>query len=253
MSKARRDTDNAARVLARLAEPGALLAPLAHGSGFGIFPRGDRRRRPLLRVSEQSVRQLQADGAITRSGEHAFTLTPAGEAHAARARAAPDEAYLAQHAEILDRPVMDADGDERIVRGYAPEGALHRLTKLRDSNGAPWLSRDEIEAARRLRADYELGQVALVRGSDWLAPPKSGASRGPGGGREGALAMGLDARTRTHAALEALAPPLRRAVTALCLEDQSLQAFERRENCSAKTALKLALAQLAAHWRNPKS
>jgi hypothetical protein len=239
-----------ARALVRLASPRAVLAPLPGGRGFGLFFGTDRRRRPLQRLTAGQIKQLEAEGAIVRDGQGAvFRLTAAGTARAARAAAAPGEAFFAQHGSVIDRVVMDPTGEMRKARGYSPFQALLRLARLRDAQGAPWLAPHEMAAAKRLRADWEAGQAGLMPGSDWTALPRSPNARGPGNAREGALAVGLDARARLERELSLLAPPLRRIVEALCLHEVGLEEFEKSKRWparSAKIALKLALAQLAA-------
>jgi hypothetical protein len=235
------------RALVRLSAPGAMLAPTPDGRGFGVYRTADRRRRPILTLSRGQTEALAADGAIVGAG-NGFVLTPAGRARAQRALADPAEAFLAQHGRIAARSVIDADGSVGATRGFDPAAALRRLAHLRDADGRPWLSAAEMAAAARLRADWDRGQAGLTPARDWSAPPSAGA-RGPGDAREAALARGIDARARVERALGALAPPLRRAISALCLEDAGLEQFERREGWpprSAKVVLKLALAQLAS-------
>jgi hypothetical protein len=239
-----------ARVLARLADARAMLAPLPGGRTYGVFLGADRRRRPALRLSGAETQSLAAEGAIALDPQaNAFRLTTAGAARAARVTARSGEAFLAQHGPVVDRPVMDGDGSVRTARGYAAFHPLIRLVQLRDGHGAPWFAPHEIAAAKRLRADWEAGQAGLAPGSDWTAPPRGGAARGPGNGREAALAIGLDARARVEASLAKLAPPLRRIVEAICLHEAGLEAFEKAQRWparSGKIALKLALSQLAA-------
>jgi hypothetical protein len=241
----------ATRALIRLADPRALLAPLPGGRGFGVFLGADRRRRPIARLSLAQVEALAVEGAVAAAGP-GYRLTKAGAARAAREAAANrEEAFLAQHGPVVDRTVMDRDGEARLVRGFSPLEPIQRLARLRDADGAPWLAPHEVAAAKRLRADWEAGQAGIAPGSDWTAPPRSGGARGPGSGREAALAIGLDARARVEASLAALAAPLRRVVEALCLHEAGLEEVEKAERWpprSAKIALKLALAQLAA-WR----
>jgi len=233
-----------------LRTPGAVLAPVSGGTGFGLFLDHDRRKRPLVVLSETHTKTLLADGTIAEAiGGGVYKLTPAGAARVRRSQAEPGEAFAAQHAPMVPRPIVDQDGDIRIARGLDPLGALRRLTQLRDANGAPWFGADEMAAASRIRSDWEAGQAGLTRGVDWTDAPRSGERRGPDNGRESAMARGLDARARLDRALGRLAPPLRRAVTALCLDDCGFETFERREGWpirSAKVALKLALSQLAS-------
>jgi hypothetical protein len=236
------------RALVRLAQPGAALLAIS-ANAYGVFPRGDRRRRPLARLGGADVRALEASGAIAAAGQGGFALTEAGRASLRRDAAAdPAESYLHQHAEIGAKSVIEADGAVREVRAAHGGGALKRLRALRGADGSPWLSHEELAAAVRLQEDWALGQTGLIGGSDWSAPPRGAAARGPGNAREGAMAAQIDARARLAGALEALAPALRRVVERACLHEEGLEALERAENWparSGKIALKLGLAQLA--------
>jgi hypothetical protein len=236
------------RALLRLSHPDASLLAMA-GGAYGVFPKGDRRRRPLARLSAAEVRAYDAAGALAACGEGCFVLSEAGRASLRRA-AAQDvaESFLHQHAEIGVRVVMDRDGDEREVRAIESSGAFKRLRAMRGADGAPFLSSEELAAAARLHADWMLGQIGLIGGSNWSAPPRGGTARGPGNVREGVMAAQCDARARVSDALEALAPQLRRVVERVCLYEEGLEALERAENWparSGKIALKLGLAQLA--------
>ena len=243
-------TPSVARALERLATPHAVLALERVGGGYAIYPNGDRRRRPLARLSASWVGELNAAGAIVARAEgEGFALTEAGRARILRTRAAAGEEYLAQHRPVIARTIVQADGALRPLRGFDPNAALRRLSSLRGPAGKPWFSDAELAAAARLRADWDTGQAGLVRGSDWTAPPRSAGGRGPGNGMEGALAFQCDARRRFTEALAKLAAPLRRVVELVCLHDEGLEAVERAEGWpvrSGKLALKLGLAQLAA-------
>ncbi len=237
------------RVLQRLAK-GSVLAPLGQGGEFGLFPRGDRRRRPLARVSRQLVQALVSDGAIMAGTDGVtYLLAPAGMSRLTRESAAPGESYGAQHRPIVARSAIDAAGAITSLRGHDPNAALKRLAALRDSAGNQWFTRVELVAAERLRADWLAGEIGMVRGSDWAAPPQSGASRGPGNATESAMIRCCEARARAADAMAALAAPLRRAVEIVCLQEAGFEALERALGWparSGKLALKLALAQLAA-------
>jgi len=235
----------ATRALTRM-RTGVLLTPTSDERGFAIYPRNDRRRRPLVRLSAEETRALCADGAIEACGE-AFALSEAGRARLRR-DAAGAERWLAQHAELSDRVVADGAG-LRITRGLKQGAVMARLQALRDANGAPWLDAAELAAAAALRRDWEASQTGLVRGSEWTAPPRSGATRGPASAQEAAMAKRCDARRRFADALDKLAPPLRRVVESVCIDERGVEALERAEGWparSGKLALKLGLAQLAA-------
>lgn len=243
-------SEDAERALARLEQSGAILAPDKNGQGYGAFMKGDRRRRPVARLSAAQVRALESAGAIVRSDRaNCFVLSRAGASRVARAHAAPADAYLAQHRPIVDRSAIAPDGVARSARGYALDDTVRRLAAMHDAAGAPWFSADELAAATRLRADWERGQIALTKGSDLTAPPRGAAAHGAGNAAERMTGAACDARRRVAKALEALAPVLRRVVEAVCFAEQGLSAVERMQSWpprSGKLALKLALAQIAA-------
>lgn len=238
------------RALRGLTAPGAVLARVPSGATFGVFSGGDRRRRPIAKLHDEAVRALASSGAIEWApNRDGFILTPAGRSRIGRQEAAPSERFLAQHGPIVARETLDELGQTRLVRGVAQSNALQRLAALQDGKGAPWLSSEELAAAARLRAYWETGQAGLVRGSDLTAPPNASGARGASSAQEAALAARCDARRAMARALDALAPPLRRAVERLCLQEEGLEAAERAEGWparSGKLALKLGLAQLAA-------
>ncbi len=236
------------RALARMSAGGALLTPESGGARYALYPNNDRRRRPLARISAEEARALEASGALVRVGD-AYALTEAGRARTARERAAPSEAFAAQHRAVIDRAIVEADGRTRKVRGHDADATLRRLAALRDGNGAAWLDSAEIAAAARLRRDWEMGERGLVRGSDWTAPPNGSGPRGASNRAEMVAGAYCDARQRVEEALARLALPLRRVVERVCLREEGIETLERGEGWparSGKIALKLALAQLAA-------
>lgn len=239
-----------ARALARLAANDAVLRLDGAGPDYGVFTKRDRRRRALLRLRADEVRTLEAHGVFEPCQDGAFVLSEAGLARVAREAAAPEEAFVAQHHAIVTRDVIDSDGAFRKVRGVDSEAPMRRLAALKGPKGEPWLSQVELSAAGKLRADWSVGELGLMRGSDWLAAPK-GTTRGPANAQEAAMARRCDARRRLADALAKLAKPLRRVVERVCLYEEGLEALERSEGWparSAKLALKLGLAQLAANF-----
>lgn len=235
------------RALARMATTAARLAPERAGAGFGLYPNGDRRRRPLARLTAEALRTLEAEGAVARAGD-GYAITEAGRARVRRGGARADEAYAAQHRPVIDRAVMRPDGAIDCVRGHDADGVLRRIAALRNGAGGAWLTATELAAAARLRQDWQRSERGLVRASAWDAPPNGSAPRSANA-REAAMAAHCDARRRVSDMLERLAPALRRVVERVLLQEQGLEALERAEEWptrSGKLALKLALAQLAA-------
>ncbi|MGD9982173.1 MAG: DUF6456 domain-containing protein [Hyphomonadaceae bacterium] len=237
-----------ARALAQLAKPGAVMAPCRNGV-FGVYPRGDRRRRPAVRLSAQDAKALESDGAIAPREDGGYVLTSAGWARVRRQAVLESEAFAAQHVAIEDRAVIDDDGATRMVRGLDPDAVMRRLANLKDAAGRSWFDAAELAAANRLRRDWALVEIGMLRGSDWTAAPIGAAPRGAANAQEAAMARRCDARKRVAGALERLAPPLRRVVERVCLHEVGLDVLERTEawpQRSGKLALKLGLAQLAA-------
>jgi hypothetical protein len=133
---------------------------------------------------------------------------------------------------------------------------MARLARLRSPEGAAFFAAEEIAAGARLAQDWAAGQVGLLRGADWAAPPRGGERRGAGNGLEMARAASIDARARVDAALAALSPNAAALVRAACLDQTGLEIIERRSHWparSAKVALKFALAQLALAYRSGAS
>ncbi len=168
-----------ARAIGRLAE-GASLAPMP-GGVFGVFPRGDRRRRPFAKLPAAMVRRLEAEGVLTRWHSEVFTLSAAGLRRAVRETAPEGEGFIAQHQSLEHRAVVDPDGDIRTVRGADPSAALRRLAQLRDGEGKPWLDQRELTAAEVLRRDWEIAQQGLAGGMDLTAAPLGGRGQRAGG------------------------------------------------------------------------
>jgi len=240
------------RALARLGQDGAMLAPCRDGRGYGVYARGDRRRRPLAKLSAADVRDLVVEGALAPAGiAGCYLLSGPGRARTARAKA-ESAPFRVQHDALVLRPTMDGDGALRFVQGVDPAGPVGRLAKLADSAGVAFFAGREIAAARQLWDDFTRGQSGLVKGSDWTAPPRGSTPRQPGGAQEVAAAGAIDARTRVREALACLPAALAGALQAFLLEERALDAMERARRWparSGKLALKLGLELLADHYR----
>ena len=166
------------RLLTRLARADFVLVREADGARYGAYPGGDRRRRPVARIPAAIIKGLIADGALSDADGERVVLSPAGRARVERAAVTPDEAWRAQHDELVDRSAMDRDGDVYAVRGLAPGGAMARLARLKEAEGRAFFAAEEIAAGARLAPDWAVGQQGLVRGADWTAPPRGNTPRG---------------------------------------------------------------------------
>lgn len=68
------------RALRRLAQPDARLALARCGVKFGVYDRGDLRRRPTVTLTRAQVRALLDAGVIRRQADGAYQLTEQGPA-----------------------------------------------------------------------------------------------------------------------------------------------------------------------------
>jgi hypothetical protein len=243
--------DRLHRALSRLNSPRAIIARVASSERYGVFNTADRRRRPTASLRAEEVKACLAEGLLDASDVNGvYQLSDAGRAWLKRSSMEHD-GFRAQHMDIVLREFMNADGGAHRVRGVDPEDAIARLRRTTDGAGQAWFSRAEMAAARRIRADWNDGQLGLYRGSDWSAPPLGANARGPGGAQDYAPAVAIDARARFSTAMAKLSPSAQRVVKAICFEEKGFEAVEAAERWparSAKLALKCALETLAQHY-----
>ncbi len=239
------------KVWTALARPEAVAAPMPGRPGrFGVFTSGDRRRRPQAVLTQAQVRAMLSDGAIAQAEGGVYRLTAAGRAMLGR-KGAPGEAGSGPL--VLEaRTVVSEAGALQAAVGVEP--AVARLARLKDMGGEAWLTPQELTAARRLSGDLEAGARGDLRTSRWGADAGGGGQVGVRGsaGAEAALMLGQEARKRAAAALQALAPPLRRVAERVCRDGITLEELERQDKWparSGKVALKLALSQLAVAYQ----
>lgn len=236
-----------ARWLKRLTAPGAILLPDGE-QGFAVFPKGDRRRRPVARASIDQFRQARAQGWLEAEGE-GYRLSE-GFGRAEVRSTGSDTGFLAQHGGFEPVEIIAADGGIERVTRRAETSPLDRWRRPGQDGSAPLLDREEYEAGERLRADHARSTMSQRLTADWTSPPRSKSGRGPSS-PEDAPVSALVARTRVMDALDAIGPGLDRVVFAVCIREAGLGDVERGEGWpkrSGKIALKLGLTRLAVHY-----
>ncbi|MEE2567351.1 DUF6456 domain-containing protein [Hyphobacterium marinum] len=230
----------------RLAKGTARLCALdAAATSYGVFPGGDRRRRPMARVPAETVRQARAAGWIVADGA-SFSLTDDGRAVLQVRDNETD--FAARHRTLADTPVMVGRRIETAKRNL-DESPLARWSRPLPGGGSPFLTPEEFAAGERFRADYHRSTLSARVTSHWSAQPGSpGRSvRDPAD----APVAALSARDRVMDALDALGPGLDRVVMAVCIRELPMDGVERElswPSRSGKLALKLALQRLALHY-----
>ena len=255
----------AKRFLRRLSEPGAFLL-IAHGSEkAGIFCSANEHKRPIAMIKVSIAAEFLKHDWIKASSRGTATvryrITDVGrsylrrtlsEEQQSRGGAEDQQSFADQHRELGERLFMDpttGKSEERSVNlGESPIGWL---TRRKGPDGKPFLTREEVDAAEKLRSDFEAAHIGPQIAQDWrkfLTPGDrlSGSPKGVGPS-DGALM----ARDRVMAALSSLGPGLSDVALRTCCFLEGLEACERRMGWSArsgKVVLKLALQRLAQHY-----
>jgi len=141
------------------------------------------------------------------------------------------------------------DEDTRRTRPVTVESPVTALARRRDKEGNAFLTPDLVEAAERLREDFEAAQAGPRVTQDWerfLTGPDQGTGpgRAPGRGTGGA-------QERVLAALRELGPGLADMALRCCCFMEGLETAERRLGWSArsgKIVLRIALVRLKRHY-----
>ncbi|WP_108481942.1 DUF6456 domain-containing protein [Oceaniglobus ichthyenteri] len=230
----------AARVLRRLAEPGACLA-IAQGMENAVVVRegadGQTVRTAVVGRAVAEAMALRDWIAAAGGGKIArYHLTNAGRAKLKK--------ILADGA---DRAAPSVSDGGRVRYGLA-ESPLLTLARRRDKDGTPFLTEPLLAAGERLREDFELAQMGGSAPQDWdrvvtqgtTAPTADPKGTGPEA-----------ARARVAAALGDLGPGLGDVVLRCCCQLEGMEAIERRMGWAArsgKIVLRIALQRLRRYY-----
>lgn len=253
------------RILRRMAEPGATLAiapDMEKAVVMREFPDG---RCARLAVVDRVVAQafvLQDWIACRKAGRvSTYELSTAGRAKLKRMIDEDDQARMAsgmaeapmafadQHRIWGDKLVMDEEGPRRVRHNLA-ESPVTVLGRRREKDGRPFLEPGLVEAAERLREDFELAQMGPRVAQNWERF-LTGGDRG-GFGNDSGLAQGpRAARDRVAAALRDLGPGLGDVALRVCCFLEGIEAAEQRMGWAArsgKIVLRIALQRLRRHY-----
>jgi hypothetical protein len=258
----------ARRFLRRLSEPGAFLIIAEGARKAGIFCAANAYRRPIAMLpAEIAVEFLRQEWiAVASRGETSvrYRITEIGRSFLKRELADDETArrasgmaeapspFLAQHRAAGERLFADPNGGEpAIMEVNLGESPVGWLARRKGPDGRPFLAPEEVDAAEKLRADFEAAQIGPSVAQDWrkfLTPGDrlSGTPRSSGPG-EGSAA----ARERVTRALSVLGPGLADVALRTCCFLEGLEGCERRLGWSArsgKVVLKLALQRLVEHY-----
>jgi hypothetical protein len=249
------------RILRRLAEAGTVLA-VARDMEMGVVVRdgADGGLPQRLAVVARNIAEAMAlndwigcDSPEARVAR--YRITGAGRAALRRLVAAADNrahGFAEQQGDFGGVPVDDPA--LRHMRTLLAESPLTGLARRHDRDGQPFLGRDLVAAAERLREDFELSEFALAGSAAWegfLNAALADAATTPAQPGPGAAGIAA-ARDRVRAALYDLGPGLADVALRCCCLLEGLESLERRMGWSArsgKIVLRIALQRLQDHYR----
>jgi len=249
----------ARRILRRLAEPDTHLAVAADFDRAAVM-RDERRVATLDRSVAQAFALKDWIHPVHKGRVTLYRLTAAGRAALRRllgpgAGIGLSEAamgFAAQHRDMAEKDFSADRGEApRRARVTLSESPVQVLARRTDRDGAPFLSRDLVEAAERLREDFEIAQMGPRVAQNWdRFLTGSGRAEGrpaptdPSNRAEAA-------RDRVAAALSDLGPGLGDMALRVCCFLEGLESAEKRLGWSArsgKIVLRIALIRLQRHY-----
>ncbi len=204
---------------------------------------------PVL-VPAATFRALERADLVRCDAAGRAALTASGRAFLKRALAG-DDGFLAQHREIAERQLMNADGRAVSVTVNLRESPLAWLATRRDASGQRLVTPAQFEAGERLRADHAFGAITPGLTSTWRDASMPGRGAAGSGDQRDLSDAALAARQRVERALVAVGPELSGVLLDVCCHLKGLSTVEAERRWpprSAKIVLGLALDRLAAHY-----
>ena len=210
---------------------------------YPAYPHGDRRKRPVCWVSQDSFKTLSSFGGI-KQNESGYGLV---SSFARRCRAGGD--FASQHRNIEEREVYLSSGVRRSAKINRALSPLDRLYRRRDKTGTSLLNEAEYEAGQRFAQDYAMAHYDHIPTQNYMSAGADSAKTYTG--RVDHIDCQIDARKRLEKAKAIIGPGLEKAVIAICCFEKSLEQVERAEKWAASsglTILKMGLSALADHY-----
>jgi len=238
----------AARVLRRMAEPGAFLAVAADMERAVVLRNGGEGAVRLAVLDRPVAEAFALREWITcrKPGRVAqYEITTVGRAALRRLLAESGAPETPEAAEL-----SDPEGEILRPRAGLGESPVTALARRRDRDGKPFLTPELVAAAEKLREDFEIAQMGPPVAQDWerfLTPGSRGGS-GSGGVRDRGQGA---ARERVAQALRELGPGLGDMALRCCCYLEGLETAEKHLGWSArsgKIVLRIALLRLRQHY-----
>ena len=244
----------AMRILRRLCETGAVLA-VADGMETAVVVRetqqGSTNKTASVSAEFVSVLALNAWIECDKMGRISrYRITPAGRAKLVElGEAMPSTGIdgLAEKRRTYDEKLIEEDSQRRRVRYNACESPVSALARRKNKDGSLFLSDELVNAAERMREDFELSQMGPRVTQNWETFLTAGSNQG---GAKGDTVIGSgpsDACARVEKALLYLGPGLADVALRCCCYLEGLESAEKRMGWSArsgKIVLRIALGRL---------
>lgn len=253
------DTVELMQALRRLAMPDAMLA-IALGMEQGVVlqdtAQGDHDRGATLATTTAQTLALRGWIAVGQTVGRVlrYRITPAGRV-ALRELTAESEnrarAMAEAPAAFEGAPKNVSMWNEKQVMSRVPmqESPIVGLSRRKDRDGKPFLTRSMVRASERLREDYELAQVGKHHNgeapTDWEAVLRAIEVQ------NGIETAGNMAAEQVGAALAFLGPGLSEVALRCCCLLEGLETTERHMGWAArsgKVVLRIALQRLVLHY-----
>lgn len=251
-------TQEAARILRRLCETGALLAVAAEMDKAVVVRDAGGNAPTRTAVVSAAVAQAMAikgwiapgnTGRIVR-----YHIT--GQGRSALARMIKKQGGTPAPSGFAEDPAGFAPSPEESsttaqqtrMRYCLADSPLIALARRRDRDGSAFLPDPLVHAGERLREDFELAQMGTAVTQNWEGFLTAGTSKGRGSHGSDAAS---DARARVSAALGFLGPGLSDVALHCCCYLEGLETTEKRLGWSArsgKIVLRIALMRLQRHY-----
>ncbi|MDQ2065454.1 DUF6456 domain-containing protein [Xinfangfangia sp. CPCC 101601] len=254
------------RVLRRLVEPGAVMAIAADMEKAVVMRELADGRSSRTAIVDRAVAQAFAlkDWIQCRKAGRISTyeITQAGrmalkrmiDEEDLRRQSAPlgmaeAQANFADQHRIWGERQVSEPGGARRIRSNLAESPVSILGRRRDKDGKPFLDSALVEAAERLREDFELAQMGPRVAQNWerfLTGGERGSFRSDGAGGGSARA-----RERVAEALHDLGPGLGDVALRVCCFLEGIEMAEKRMGWAArsgKIVLRIALMRLRRHY-----
>lgn len=185
-----------------------------------VFPRRDRRKRPVIWLESKAFDWLQGQGAL-ETVPRGFVLT---QTTVRRLRHGRDGA-LGQHETRVTRDVYIPGGSLRSASVNTRRTALDRLARRK------FLTPAEYEAGKALARDYHRAGQGQIATQDFQASGAEGGYRN--GAAERAMLNRITASTRLQTARIAMGDGLAGPVIAVCCRNENIDEVERNETWAA--------------------